>query len=320
MIKNATRGDGGQYICNAENYLRNSTDAVNVQIKKKLSFLFKTANTLETLTLDYIRIYCLYENGVQPINVTWLKDNKKVQSGVRLFKENQVLSISSIDKDDAGSYKCIVQSKYSTLLHETRVFVAIPKTCNDIRRLGRRQSKFYTIYPLNGRPAVVYCDMTSKSYKGVTVISHDSESRTPVKGLEDPGRYKRILTYNTPMQLIKAIIAVSSSCEQYIKYECSGSVIFSGNTQFAWWVSSSGQKMNNWGGVDHTKAGCSCSLTGSCSTKQKCNCDANDDGVWREDSGFLKEKEYLPITEVRFGDTGDSTEEGYHTIGKLRCY
>ncbi|XP_035692710.1 contactin-associated protein-like 2 [Branchiostoma floridae] len=51
----------------------------------------------------------------------------------------------------------------------------------------------------------------------------------------------------------------------------------------------------------------------------KCNCDAND-YTWREDSGFLSHKDDLPVTQLRFGDTGDSGEEGYYTLGKLICY
>ena len=37
--------------------------------------------------------------------------------------------------------------------------------------------------------------MTDKSGVGVTVISHDSESRTHVKGYERPGSYSRDIHY-----------------------------------------------------------------------------------------------------------------------------
>jgi len=35
---------------------------------------------------------------------------------------------------------------------------------------------------------------------------------------------------------------------------------------------------------------------------------------------LLTEKSDLPVTQLRFGDTGDSREQGYHTLGKLKCY
>jgi hypothetical protein len=37
----------------------------------------------------------------------------------------------------------------------------------------------------------------------------------------------------------------------------------------------------------------------------RCNCDKNDQ-EWRADSGYLTDKNTLPVTELRFGDTGDT--------------
>ena len=52
--------------------------------------------------------------------------------------------------------------------------------------------------------------------------------------------------------------------------------------------------------------------------------------TWREDSGLLTNKNDLPVTQLRFGDTGvddkdgvardDRDEKGYHTLGKFRCF
>ena len=44
-------------------------------------------------------------------------------------------------------------------------------------------------------PYKVMCDMTDKNGVGVTVISHDSEIRTQVKGCEDAGCYSRNINY-----------------------------------------------------------------------------------------------------------------------------
>ena len=43
----------------------------------------------------------------------------------------------------------------------------------------------------------VYCDMSSKNSVGVTVIGHDSESRTLVTGFEAPGSYKRNVIFHS---------------------------------------------------------------------------------------------------------------------------
>ena len=146
----------------------------------------------------------------------------------------------------------------------------------------------------------VYCDMTSKNGVGVTVIGHNSESRAYVKGYERPGSYKK----------------ESKNCEQLIKYECYASMLLGGRD--GWWVSRQGWNMNYWGGAAVYSGTCACGMTNSCPGGGKCNCDKNDE-TWREDSGYLTDKNTLPVSELRFGDTSGN-EAGYHTLGKLRCW
>ena len=70
---------------------------------------------------------------------------------------------------------------------------------------------------------------------------------------------------------------------------------------FAWWVPGGGQNIKYWGGATQ---GCSCGMTNSCADPSKlCNCDKNDN-IFREDSGFLTNKSHLPVSQLRFGDTG----------------
>ena len=61
-------------------------------------------------------------------------------------------------------------------------------------------------------------------------------------------------------------------------------------------------------------------MTNSCAGGGKCNCDRND-YIWREDSGYLTDRNTLPVTELRFGDTDLArlNESGYYTLGKLQC-
>ena len=163
----------------------------------------------------------------------------------------------------------------------------------------------------------VYCDMTSKNGVGVTVIGHDSESRTLVKGYESYGSYKRKIKYDISMEQVVAIMKQSKKCEQFIKYQCYGSALFKSGD--GWWVSRQGSRINYWGRAEINSGKCACGMTNSCAGGGKCNCDKNDP-TWREDSGYLTDKNTLPATELRFGDTGDSGESAYHTLGKLRCW
>ena len=146
--------------------------------------------------------------------------------------------------------------------------------------------------------------MTAEGGVGVTEIGHDSEAKTRVKGYESPGSYRRKITYDIPKESIKKFIAQSKHCDQFIKYKCYKSMICDG-----WWVSREGCNMYYWNGASTCNGRCN----------GECNCDKND-STWREDSGRLTDKDVLPVSELRFGDTGGNGEEGYHTLGKLRCW
>ena len=215
--------------------------------------------------------------------------------------------------------------------HRTLYFIDIinrtdklePKrTCSEL--LNKHPSTKSGNYYMNPRGksssslAQVYCDMTSKNGVGVTVIGHDSESRKFVNGYEHAGSYKRKINYDISMEQIIPILKESKKCEQFIKYECHHSVFWLSHT-YGWWVSRQGQRMNYWGGAAVDSGKCACGMTNSCAGGGNCNCDAND-RVWRVDSGYLTDKNTLPVTALRLGDTGESYEKGYHTLGKLRCW
>lgn len=154
----------------------------------------------------------------------------------------------------------------------------------------------------------------------MTDIRHDTESRTQVYGYKRNGSYTRNVRYQgAPLQQLAQLTRVSTSCEQFIKYECYHSRLRRDN--MGWWVARGGTKMNNWGGAPESSNKCACGVTGTCAESgYMCNCDRNDN-VWRSDSGFLTSKDKLPVIQLRFGDTGyGSSNKGYHTLGKLKCY
>ena len=89
----------------------------------------------------------------------------------------------------------------------------------------------------------------------------------------------------------------------------------------SWWVSRQGYKMVYWGGATPGSKKCACGMNNTCvDPSRTCNCDGPPGGEWNENSGLLVQKEFLPVTELRFGDTGSENEEGYHTLGKLLCW
>ena len=180
---------------------------------------------------------------------------------------------------------------------------------------ARLPSGLYKINPKGQgySPFLVFCDMDTQTGVGVTVVRHDSESRTDAKA-NAHSKPKKI-QYVLLMRQISAIIKQSKNCEQFIKYECFNSVL---SLPHAWWASRQGTKMNYWGGAAVNSRKCACGMTNSCAGGGRCNCDKND-STWREDSGYLTDKSALPVTELKFIDLGGG-EFGYFTLGRLRCW
>ena len=205
------------------------------------------------------------------------------------------------------------------------IAILYPVTCSTLRKKypSLASGRYYLNPEGKGRspsPLIrVYCDMTSENGSGVTVIGHDSESKTRVKGYERPGSYQRNITYDISIEQIVAIMNQSEHCEQFIKYDCFLSILLRSRYSYGWWVSRQGWKMNYWGGAAVDSGKCACGMNNTCDGGGKCNCDKNDE-TWREDSGYLTDKKTLPVSELRFGDNGAETEKGYHTLGKLRCW
>ena len=146
------------------------------------------------------------------------------------------------------------------------------------------------------------------------------ETRTLVNGYDAPSSYSRDISYNISMAQIIALLNLSHNCEQFIKYECRGSVILLyDNLLYASWVSRDGVKMKYWGGASPGSGKCACGMTKTCHSPGRfCNCHSNDN-VWRFDEGYLTDRNVLPVSKLYFGDTG-AGEAGYNTLGNLTCY
>ena len=86
-------------------------------------------------------------------------------------------------------------------------------------------------------------------------------------------------------------------------------------------MSRQNQRMDYWAGGLAGSRKCECGVSGTCVDRSKwCNCDAALD-AWMSDDGELTEKEFLPVRQLRFGDTGTplDNKEGRYTLGPLTC-
>ena len=326
-INKVLRKDGGTFICKAENILGTAVTTMQLMVFSRLQFKIGPPVQLTAEIGSPLYLSCVAESDLKP-TITWMKDGKPSLPVDSSILQNNTLVISSVKKSHEGSYICKATNALSSIQASVQVQINSPSSCSEIRKYVSSASGNYVIDP-NGAgslaPFTVYCDMSDKNGVGVTVVSHDSESRTLVDGYDGYGDYSRSIHYSgASLSQLASLTDVSLHCEQFIKYECYGSYFngFSVN----WWVSRDSSKMPYWGGASPGSGKCACGMNNSCADpSEPCNCDKND-GVWREDSGLLTDKSTLPVKELRFGDTGEygfnavADEKGYHTLGKFKCY
>ena len=319
------REDGGTYVCKARNTLGTAESAALMMTFSRLRFVVRPPNALNPKVGSPVHLQCLAESDLNP-TVTWLKDGKPFLPVDSEILQNNTLIIPSVKKPHDGTYTCKATNVLSTIEASVQIKSrSTPPSCSVIRKYVSSSSGNYVIDP-DGEgglaPFTLYCDMRDKNGVGVTVVSHDSESRTLVDGYNGNGEYSRSIHYSgASLSQLAKLTDVSTHCEQFIKYECYDSMLL--GSSYGWWVSRDSRKMTYWGGASPGSNKCACGMTNSCAdTSEACNCDKNDE-VWREDSGLLTDKSQLPVKQLRFGDTGTYSnidEKGYHTLGKLKCY
>ena len=327
-IYNVAKTDGGTYLCNTKNIMGSKTDTAQMTIFSPLRFKVRPPQALTPMIdLATVPLPCLAESDLKP-SITRTKDGKSslpvdsdvLQNGSRILR--------NIKKSHEGSYTCRATNALTTIEADVKINAPVAAlSCSMIKKYISSKSGNYVIDP-DGEgglaPFTAFCDMTDKSGVGVTVISHDSESRTyvhQVSGYGARGCYSRDIHYTgASLSQLASLTRVSLHCEQVIKYECHGSVLLNNGDLYGWWVSRDSQKMRYWGGASGNNK-CACGMTNSCADSRfGCNCDKQDH-VWREDSGLLTDKTKLPVKQLRFGDMGNRYSDfGYHTLGKFKCY
>uniref|UniRef100_A0A182XZ17 L-aminoadipate-semialdehyde dehydrogenase-phosphopantetheinyl transferase n=1 Tax=Anopheles stephensi TaxID=30069 RepID=A0A182XZ17_ANOST len=198
------------------------------------------------------------------------------------------------------------------------------KNVHDVKQKQRIEIDVDGSGPL--APFPVTCEFYSDG-QVVTVLSHSSEHTTRVDGFAEPGSFEQNIIYEADLPQIEALLNRSTECWQTLTYACRSSRLFNSPSEaenfrpYAWWVSRHNQPMDYWAGALPGSRKCQCGVVGNCIDPTKwCNCDSNSLD-WQEDGGDIREKEYLPVRGLRFGDTGTPVDEklGRYTLGPLRC-
>ena len=280
-IHNVTKKDRGIYICKAENILGSASDTAHLMVFSPLRFKDLPPRTVTPFIGSTLRFPCVAESDLTP-SITWTKDGISQLSVSSNVLTNGSLVLTKIKKAHQGSYTCRATNALTKIEAEVKVNSPVTiDSCSVIRKHVSSVSGGYVIDPdgVGGlAPFTVYCDMADKNGVGVTVISHDSESRTRVRdglGWGSRGSYSRDIHYTgASMSQLARLTRVSSHCEQFIKYECYNSRLL--RTGMGWWVSRDSSKMTYWGGAS-VRDKCACGMTNSCANPiYGCNCDKND--------------------------------------------
>ncbi|KAF8789007.1 G-protein coupled receptor GRL101 like protein [Argiope bruennichi] len=202
------------------------------------------------------------------------------------------------------------------------------RNCREVWHTGKKISQEYVI-DVDGdgplEPIAVYCEMNGEDdpHDVWTVLHHDLETLTYVRGYESAGAYERNMTYGNATEAhLMALIDSSFSCQQYIKWSCKGAMFgfWYPPDLRSWWVGRHWKDQYYWGGAETDSWSCGCHpYCYPTKRNSTCNCDDNPKVKWLHDEGLLLDTSRLPVLGLRFGDTGESNEAGEHLLGPLKC-
>ena len=200
-IYNVTKKDRGIYICKAENILGSASDTVLLMVFSPLRFKVLPPREVTPVFGSTLRLPCVAESELR-ISITWTKDRLSSLPVASSVLRNGTLVLINIKKRHQGSYTCKATNALATKEAKVKINSPVAYSCSVIRKHFSSVSGNYVNDP-DGEgglgPFTVYCDMADKNGVGVTVISHDSESRTKVRdglGYGSKGSYSRDIHYN----------------------------------------------------------------------------------------------------------------------------
>ena len=174
---------------------------------------------------------------------TELKD-KLIESSSGKEAETLAVQLHNATQSLSGM---IESNSFQVLLQQAVRILTNVRSCQELANLGITQSGTYEI-DLDGpdsmaEPSMVFCDFTTNS----TEIRHDQQSEIMIEKCQDGdfGCHQTDLSYDVPMDQIRALIDSSECCEQSIRFDCFLAPLLSfGSDHMGFW--------KDWNGTSRT--------------------------------------------------------------------
>ena len=227
-ITNVTKADAGDYVCYATNLLNKDSAFTQVIVLKQLKFTSLPLPQKGVIEhSSHVLLNCLAQGARE---IVWQRAGQSLPSSHILYSNGSLL-LKNVSPNYAGSYTCVGRNFRRSIKANTLLEIRKPVSCSEIKSQNKKISSGNYMIDPDGKggvtPFSVYCDMSDKGGVGLTIISHDSKSRTHVGPSLCSGRgcYSKDVRYTgVSTAQLAALTRVSQNCEQFIKFECNNDI------------------------------------------------------------------------------------------------
>ena len=192
------------------------------------------------------------------------------------------------------------------------------RTCQEYKNLGLSDDAYCKVDPDAEGPAgpmKVLCNMTDEN-QAVMLINHNKFGPQPVSSadVQHGDVYIHYVKYPDDTERIKALIAQSGPCRQFVSFRCSGSkLMLSPMFPVVWMGGGLNTVTDHWPGAPAGSGKCACGVNGTCADPRlPCNCDIGDE-TWREDKGRSHVRYNIQYNTIQYNTIQYNTIQ-YNTI------
>lgn len=166
------------------------------------------------------------------------------------------------------------------------------RTCQEYKNLGLAEDAYCKVdSDAEGpaRPVKVLCNVTDEN-QAVSFIDHNKIGSQLVASADVKHEdlvYIHYVKYQDDLEGIKALIAQSDRCRQFVSFRCFETKLHASVFPVLWGGGGGKTVDDHWPGAPAGSNKCACGVDGTCADPRlPCNCDSGDK-IWREDNGRL---------------------------------